>query len=55
GVAMLNAKGEAKVVFGVITVDNEPQAIERAGGALGNKGSEAGAAAINMVNLPYLL
>ncbi len=55
GVATLNAKGEAPVIFGVLTVDNEPQAIERAGGALGNKGSEAGVAAIEMVNLPYLL
>lgn len=55
GVALLNAKGEAPVVFGVLTVDNEPQALERAGGSLGNKGAEAGAAAVNMVNLPYLL
>lgn len=55
GVATLNAKGAAPVIFGVLTVDNEPQALERAGGSLGNKGAEAGAAAIHMVNLHYLL
>lgn len=54
GVAMLNAKGIAPVIFGVLTVDNENQALERAGGCLGNKGSEAGVAAISMVNLTYL-
>lgn len=51
GVAMLNARGEKPVIFGVLTVDNEQQALDRAGGALGNKGAEAAAAAIAMVNL----
>lgn len=55
GVAMLNARGDAPVIFGVLTVDNESQAIDRAGGVLGNKGAEAAAAAVSMVNLPYLL
>lgn len=53
GVADLNARGEAPVIFGVLTVDNERQALDRAGGALGNKGSEAAAAAITMANLPH--
>ena len=48
GVAMLNARGEAPVIFGVLTVENEQQALDRAGGALGNKGAEAAIAAIEM-------
>lgn len=51
GTAILNARGEAPVIFGVLTVDNEQQALDRAGGNLGNKGEEAGAAAIEMANL----
>lgn len=51
GIAMLNARGEKPVIFGVLTVDNEQQAMARAGGSLGNKGAEAAAAAIEMVNL----
>ena len=53
GVAMLNAKGESPVIFGVLTVDNPEQASARAGGRLGNKGEEAAAAAIQMVNLRH--
>lgn len=55
GVAELNARGMAPVIFGVLTVDNEQQALDRAGGPLGNKGSEAAAAAITMANFPRLL
>ena len=51
GVAKLNAKGKAPVIFGVLTVDTLQQAQERAGGILGNKGSEAAAAALTMANL----
>ncbi len=39
------------VSFGVLTVDSLEQAIERAGSKAGNKGSEAAACAIEMVNL----
>ena len=55
GVAELNARGEAPVIFGVLTVNNEQQALDRAGGSLGNKGSEAAAAAITMANFPHTL
>ena len=48
GVAELNARGEAPVIFGVLTTDDEQQAIDRAGGSLGNKGTEAAEAAIKM-------
>lgn len=51
GVAQLNSRGEAPVIFGVLTVNNLSQAQERAGGILGNKGGEAAAAAITMANL----
>ena len=51
GAAILNAKGRVPVIFGVLTVNNLEQAQERAGGILGNKGSEAACAAITMANL----
>lgn len=51
GTAMTNAQGQTPVIFGVLTVDNEEQALERAGGKLGNKGAEAAVAAIKMANL----
>lgn len=51
GTARLNARGKAPVIFGILTVDNEQQALDRAGGTLGNKGAEAAIAAIKMANL----
>ena len=39
------------VLFGVLTVDTLEQAWERAGTKAGNKGAEAAAAAVEMVNL----
>jgi len=55
GVAALNARGETPVIFGVLTVDNLEQAQQRAGGVLGNKGSEAAVAAVTMGNLHTVL
>lgn len=37
------------VIFGVLTTDTRQQALERAGGKLGNKGSEAAQAALQML------
>lgn len=51
GVASLNARGGVPVIFGVLTVETMQQALERAGGALGNKGAEAAVAAIEMHNV----
>ncbi len=48
GVTALNADCDIPVIFGVLTVDNEQDALDRAGGKLGNKGSEAAEAAIKM-------
>lgn len=50
GVASLNARAEVPVIFGVLTVENLQQALDRAGGKLGNKGAEAAVAAIELVN-----
>jgi 6,7-dimethyl-8-ribityllumazine synthase len=36
------------VIFGVLTTDNEQQALDRAGGKHGNKGEEAAITAIQM-------
>ena len=41
GAAIINARGETPLIFGVLTVDNLDQALQRAGGSLGNKGAEA--------------
>jgi 6,7-dimethyl-8-ribityllumazine synthase len=51
GVSMLNAQGVTPVVFSVLTTLNQQQAIDRAGGKLGNKGIEGAYTAIRMANL----
>ena len=48
GVTMLNARAMVPVIFGVLTTENEQQALDRAGGKLGNKGAEAAECAIKM-------
>lgn len=48
GVCRLNSKGQVPVIFGVLTVNELQQALDRAGGVLGNKGAEAATAAITM-------
>lgn len=50
GITGLNAQGRCPVIFGVLTVDTEQDAIDRAGGVLGNKGTEAAEAAIKMID-----
>lgn len=47
----LNIKYNLPVIFGVLTTLNEQQALDRAGGRLGNKGDEAAVTAIKMVRL----
>lgn len=51
GIASVSLETELPVIFGVLTTDTIEQAIERAGTKAGNKGSEAAATAIEMVNL----
>lgn len=48
GITQINANALAPVIFGVLTVDNEQQALDRIGGAEGHKGREAAEAAIIM-------
>lgn len=51
GVVQLNLSLDVPVIFGVLTVDNEQQALERLGGKHGHKGEEAAIAAIKMIAL----
>ena len=51
GATDLNIKYNLPVIFGVLTTDNQQQALDRAGGKLGNKGDEAAVTALKMVSL----
>ncbi len=51
GIANVTLKYGKPVSFGVLTVDSIEQAIERAGTKAGNKGGEAMASLIEMINL----
>ncbi len=48
GITHLNAECDIPVIFGVLTVDTEQDAIDRCGGSCGDKGAEAAEAAIRM-------
>jgi 6,7-dimethyl-8-ribityllumazine synthase len=51
GVGQLNLKLDVPTIFGVLTLENEQQAIERTGGKHGHKGEEAAVTAIKMIDL----
>jgi 6,7-dimethyl-8-ribityllumazine synthase len=51
GLAALSANQDVPVIFGVLTVNNLQQAVDRCGGELGNKGDEAAATALEMAAL----
>lgn len=51
GVTAASLATGVPVIFGVLTCDNLEQAIHRAGAKSGNKGFEAGMAALEMANL----
>lgn len=51
GIAAMGLKYNTPVTFGVLTVDNLEQAIERAGSKSGNKGFEAMSGLIELLNL----
>lgn len=51
GTKDLNLKYNIPFIFGVLTTDNQKQALDRAGGKHGNKGDEAAITAIKMVDL----
>lgn len=51
GVANVGLQTGVPVIFGILTTDSIEQAVERAGTKAGNKGFEAMATAIEMINL----
>ncbi len=55
GISNVAIKYSKPVIFGVLTTDNQQQAIDRAGGKHGNKGDEAAVTAIKMANLAETL
>lgn len=55
GLSNVAIKHSKPVIFGVLTTDNQQQAIDRAGGKHGNKGDEAAITAIKMAELAETL
>jgi 6,7-dimethyl-8-ribityllumazine synthase len=51
GITELNMEYNLPFIFGVLTTLNQQQAVDRAGGKLGNKGDEAAVTAIKMAAL----
>ena len=51
GIMNLSLKYQRPVSFGVITCESMDQALDRAGGKVGNKGEEAALASIEMLNV----
>jgi len=49
GITEVNIKTRKPVIFGVLTTLTKKQAVERAGGKLGNKGEEAAVTAVKML------
>ena len=50
-ISRLALERRVPVIFGVLTCDDEAQALARAGGAQGNKGTDAAQAALDMIDL----
>lgn len=51
GIMKVNLKYGKPVAFGVVTTLNKKQALERAGGKLGNKGEEAALTVVKMLEI----
>ena len=51
GIKDLNIELDIPIIFGVLTDNNQQQAIDRSGGKYGNKGIEAAITAIKMAHL----
>jgi 6,7-dimethyl-8-ribityllumazine synthase len=49
GITEVSLKYDKPVIFGVLTPNNQKQALDRAGGKHGNKGDEAAATAVKML------
>jgi len=53
GIMQLSIASGKPVIFGVLTPNNQEQALDRAGGKYGNKGVEAAHTALQMVQLAH--
>ena len=51
GIMQLSLLSNVPIIFGVLTTNNKEQALNRAGGAHGNKGVEAAITALKMIAL----
>lgn len=51
GIAQAGLETGVPLIFGIITADSLEEALERAGGKMGNKGHDAAVSAIEMANL----
>ena len=51
GISAVSRETGVPAILGVLTTETMEQAIDRAGGKMGNKGSEAAAAAVEMADL----
>ncbi|HTQ65436.1 MAG TPA: 6,7-dimethyl-8-ribityllumazine synthase [Puia sp.] len=51
GIQQLNLSLPVPTIFGILTVDNQQQALERIGGKHGHKGEEAAITALKMISL----
>lgn len=51
GITQLGLLSNVPIIYGVLTPNNEEQALERAGGSEGNKGAEAAQTALSMIQL----
>jgi 6,7-dimethyl-8-ribityllumazine synthase len=49
GLAELNRQAEVPVIYGLLTCNTMQQALDRCGGALGNKGDECAVTALKMI------
>jgi len=51
GIAQASLQSGVPVIFGVVTADTLEQAMERAGGKMGNRGFDAALSAVELANL----
>lgn len=55
GITQVSVKHSKPVIFGVLTTNDQQQAIDRAGGKHGNKGDEAAITALKMAELAAII
>ena len=53
GLARLNATQDVPVIYGLITTNDMQQALDRCGGAMGNKGDECAITALKMIDYKH--